>query len=369
MQIGFLVDKVSFGGGERILKMLIDGFDKLGHSIVLYTWNKDWNKVKGLDYKIYILQSPPIGLKGKYKALLELSVNLKKINPDCLIVFSLGLAEVAVWSALLANIPIVLSERVDPHYLPKSKLHRWLRNIIYRNSSGIVFQTEEVKRYYSKTIQKRGIVIQNPIIDDDLPSTRNIILRKKIVAVGRLSEEKNCEMLIQAFSELNLEDYTLSIYGDGPLYNKLYSLIDSLHKHTQIKLEGKVSSVLEYIKDADIFVMCSNHEGMPNALIEGMAMGLACISTDFPSGGARALITNNENGIIIPLNSKEALKDSILRLINDESLKLHIKCNALKIRKTNSKTVILPQWINFILSIIQSRKNEYNSFVWYFPQK
>ena len=176
-------------------------------------------------------------------------------------------------------------------------------------------------------------------------------------------------MLIQAFSELNLEDYTLSIYGDGPLYNKLYSLIDSLHKHTQIKLEGKVSSVLEYIKDADIFVMCSNHEGMPNALIEGMAMGLACISTDFPSGGARALITNNENGIIIPLNSKEALKDSILRLINDESLKLHIKCNALKIRKTNSKTVILPQWINFILSIIQSRKNEYNSFVWYFPQK
>lgn len=356
MKIGFLVDKVSFGGGERILKMLIDGFENLGHSVILYTWNKDWKKVKEIKYEICILHSPPLGLKGKCRALLELFFCLKNTSPECLIVFSLGLAEVAVWSVSLAKIPIILSERVDPHYLPKSKFHRWIRNIIYKNSNGIVFQTEEVKHYYSKAIQRKGIVIQNPIIDDDLPSIENIVSKRKIVAVGRLSEEKNFEMLIHAFSELNLENYTLSIYGDGPLYDKLHLLIDSLYKHSQIKLEGKVPSVLEHIKDADIFVLCSNHEGMPNALIEGMAMGLACISTDFPSGGARALITNNENGIIIPLNNKKALKDSILRLINDESLKLHIKHNALKIRKTNSKIVILPQWINFILSIIQCSK-------------
>lgn len=353
MKIGFVVDKITFGGGERILKMLIDGFSNMGHEIVIYTWNSDWSKVK-CDYKVDLLSFPPIGFTGKFRSFFSLYSSLKKTKPNCIVVFSLGLAEVAVWSALLAKVPIILSERVDPHYLPKSKLHRWLRNIIYRNSSGIVFQTEEVKRYYSKTIQKRGIVIQNPIIDDDLPSTRNIILRKKIVAVGRLSEEKNFEMLIQAFSELNLEDYTLSIYGDGPLYNKLYSLIDSLHKHTQIKLEGKVSSVLEYIKDADIFVMCSNHEGMPNALIEGMAMGLACISTDFPSGGARALITNNENGIIVPVNDKEALKEAIFRLIENVEYKQYIKKSAINIRNTNKKDVILEKWICYIQSIVEN---------------
>ena len=324
MKIGFLVDKVSFGGGEHILKILIDGFLELNYSVFIYTWNKEWEQVKNENYNISILQYSPIGLIKKCEAFYELYSCLKKTSPSCIIVFSLGLAEVAVWSALLAGVPVILSERVDPHYLPKSKVHRWLRNIVYRNSSGIVFQTEIVRKYFSKTIQKKGIVIQNPIMNESLPSIEKIVPKQEIVAVGRLSGEKNFEMLIRAFSELNLKNYTLKIYGDGPLYGELCLLIDSLHEHSRIKLEGRVSSVIEYIKDADIFVLCSSHEGMPNALLEGMALGLACISTDFPTGGARALITNNENGIIIPVGDKEALKKAIRKLVDNVEMKSYI---------------------------------------------
>lgn len=356
MKIGFVVDKISFGGGERILKMLIDEFFKLHHDIYIYTWNIEWLSYKEINYNVEVLNYPPIGFK-KLKSIKSLKNNLRKTKPDCLIVFSLGLAEVAVWAARIAKVPIILSERVDPKYLPKSKFHRFLKFVTYRWSDGIVFQTEIVKNYFLNSIRKKGIVIPNPIMDDNLPKVDvNSVPRKEIVAVGRLSEEKNFELLIRSFSELNLPKYKLHIYGDGPLYNKLQMLISSLGKEDSVVLEGNVDRVIDYINGADIFVMTSNHEGMPNALIEAMAMGLACISTDFPSGSAKELIINNQNGIIIPCNDGNALKEAIMKLVDNTKLKQVIKSNAQKICETNSKDVILPQWVEFIMSVISQYK-------------
>lgn len=351
MEIGFLVDKIAFGGGERILKMLIDEFYKLGHTILIYTWNKEWiNFENTYGYNIYILRDSPIGLWGKLLAYKELREKIFITRPDCLIIFSLGLAEVGVWAGKRNNISVILSERVDPNYLPKSKVHRFIRLLVYKACSGIVFQTVEVKKYYSKSIQKKGIVIPNPIMDDKLPMANVDSPRKEIVAVGRLSDEKNYELLITAFSELNISEYKLRIFGEGPLFNKLQQMIEALDMKDNIFLEGQVDRVIEHIKDSDIFVLSSKHEGMPNVLIEAMAMGLACISTDFSSGGARALIVHGENGMLVPMNNIKSMKKVILELMNDAILKRKLKVNALNIRKTNSKEIILPMWIDFIYS-------------------
>ena len=352
MKIGFLVDKVSFGGGERLLKMLIDDFYKLHHKIILYTWNKDWLRICCPEYDIRVMENPPVRFWGKWKALFSLRDNLNCTKPDCLIVFSLGLAEVAVWAALWAKIPIILSERVDPHFLPQSKFHRFFKKIVYKNCSGLVFQTQVVKYFFSKSIQQKSIVIPNPILDDNLPIIADSICKKEVVTVGRLSTEKNFEMLVYAFAEAKLTGYKLRIFGEGPLYSSLSSLITSLDMCDSIILEGKVDRVIDYIQHSDIFVMTSNHEGMPNALIEGMAMGLACVSTDFPSGAARVLISDNKNGIIIPVNDRLALKEALQKLVSDQSFKQHIKSNAIKIRETNSKDIILPKWIDFIQSVV-----------------
>lgn len=356
MKIGFLVDKISFGGGERILKMLIDDFHKLKHSIFIYTWNKDWLTYEHADgYEICILKEAPIGLKGKIAVYNHLKSKLIDTNPDCLIIFSLGLAEVGVWAAKSAVVPTILSERVDPYFLPKSILHRCLRKIVYRNCSGIVFQTEIVQAYFSSGIQKNSIVIPNPIMDDNLPIVNVHNYQKEIVAIGRLSEEKNFEWLIRVFSDLKLLEYKLRIFGDGPLYAKLSKTIDSLKMNKYIVLEGKVNDVINCIRNSDIFILSSNHEGMPNALIEAMAMGLACISTDFSSGGARSLIKHNENGLLVPVNDSKILKEAILRLVNDVEFKQNIKREVVKIRETNSKEIIISQWIDFILDIIRKK--------------
>lgn len=356
MKVAFLAGKLSYGGGERMLNMLMAEFSKRGHNVCVYSWEKEWQSYSNpLKYQVTVLLHPPIGLKGKWVASRELNYELQKDTPDCIIVFALGLAEIAVFVAKTLRIPCICSERVDPYVLPTSLLHRFLRNIVYRTTTGVVFQTNEVRNYFPKRIAKKSVVIPNPIMDDDLPQSQGEDnCRKEIVAIGRLSEEKNFGMLLDAFSEIasQLPDYSLRIFGEGPLFETLKDRINSLGMNGRIRLEGKVNRVVDYIKDSDIFVLSSDHEGMPNALLESMAMGLACISTDFRSGGAKALINNRVNGLLIPVNDKEALKAALLALVNDVELKRAIKRNASNIRISNSKEIILPMWIDFAESLL-----------------
>lgn len=351
MKIGFCVGAPSAGGGERVQNMIIDELIKRGHIVNLYTWDSRWNQFKDkISSPVYMLTNPPQGLVGKIRAYKEFKRLLMTDNPDCVVVFSLALAEIVVLAAKFSGVPSITSERVDPFYLPQSRLHRFLKKLTYRLSSGVVFQTNDVMKYFSAPIQKKSIVIPNPIIDDNLPVSDIRNARKEIVAVGRLSEEKNFEILIDAFAEIadRIPEYSLKIYGDGHLYNKLEQRIRTQSMMSRITLMGKVEKVVEHIGGADIYVLTSNHEGMPNSLIEAMAMGLASIATDVRSGGTRSLINNMENGILVPINRKEELKNAILYLVENYDHKLRIKINALKIRETNSKDLIIPKWIDFI---------------------
>ena len=133
MRIGFLVDKPSLGGGERVLSFLMGEFLKKGHEIVVYSWNQEWKVEdhKNIDWEVHVLDSPPVGIKGKVRAYTNLKNKLSYKVPDCLIIFSLGLAEVGVWAAKQVGVPVLLSERVDPRYLPTSKLHRILKKLVY----------------------------------------------------------------------------------------------------------------------------------------------------------------------------------------------------------------------------------------------
>lgn len=352
MKLGFIVSQISFGGGERILQTLIDEFERRGHKIVLYTYNTEWSKIKNLKHELHVLSYSPIGFIDKIKSILELKKIFAKSRPDCVIVFPLALAEVVAIAGKLSSIPVISSERVDPIYLPTSKIHRVLKKVTYNLCAGIVFQTSEVQNFFSSKIQKKSIVIPNPIMDElpEVSDCRN----KEIVAVGRLSSEKNFELLIRSFADLCDTDYCLSIYGDGPDKIKLNHLVADLHLQNKIFFKGNVSKVVEHIKNADIFVLSSCHEGMPNALIEAMAMGLACIATDVSSGGCKSLITTGYNGILIPVGDVEALSTALKRMIDDPIYKVNLQKNAIQIRRTNSKDIIIPQWVDYIYRIVNS---------------
>ena len=123
-------------------------------------------------------------------------------------------------------------------------------------------------------------------------------------------------------------------------------------------LEGQVNRVVDEIADAEIFVLCSDSEGMPNALIEAMAMGLACISTNFPSGAAEYLINDKINGLLVPVGGQKELEESLELLIKDKVLRNNMGENAIKVRDLLKKEVIIDEWLSFIQKTVNQKEDE-----------
>ena len=345
MRIGIEFAKISNGGGERILRMLAHSFAQYDHSIVVFTWNSNWrNEIIEFPHELCILKEIPRWGNG-FCSMIELSKAVKRYKVDCLIAFLNTSLRVFIGAAKINHIPIITSLRVEPVF--DTFIRKVLKGMLWC-CDGIVFQTQKVRNAFSGRIYRNSIVIHNPIMDDSLPFADIDKRDKEIVGIGRLTEQKNFEMLINAFAELRPSGYVLKIYGDGHLRNKLSKQIDNLNVSDCVFLMGHVDKVIDSISKADIFVLSSDWEGMPNALMESMAMGLACIATDVASGGCKDLIIDGYNGMLVPVGDKEALKSALQTVIENGAFKKHIMRNATHLKDSHSKAVIIPQWLSFI---------------------
>lgn len=124
---------------------------------------------------------------------------------------------------------------------------------------------------------------------------------------------------------------------------------------------GTKTNVMKHIADAQLFVMSSNFEGFPNALAEAMASGLPVISTNFPSGVAKELIIDGENGYVVDINNREQMADAMRKILGDPlTITKMSKNNVLLREKLNVKTVA-NMWENLFNDILEKRtKNEKN---------
>ena len=102
-----------------------------------------------------------------------------------------------------------------------------------------------------------------------------------------------------------------------------------------------------------MFVLSSDYEGMPNALMEAMASGLPCVSTDCGGGGARFLIENGENGILVPQRDEDALAAAMEKILSDETLAAKLGENARKLQETLAPEKIYGEWESFIKQIVE----------------
>ena len=130
-------------------------------------------------------------------------------------------------------------------------------------------------------------------------------------------------------------EYELIIYGEGSLRETLEKQVRDLGIEQKVKLPGNDANVLEKIRDAGIFVLSSNYEGMPNALIEAMALGIPSISTDCPCGGPKTLVQPYINGLLFPVEDVDALVSCIKYFIENEE-----KANEIGMRATEIRTLL-----------------------------
>lgn len=356
MRILFLVDNLAIGGAGRVVSRLSTAISEQGHSVcVATTASKEVAYGLGEKVKFYPLSD------GKEKASMSVRQRVLTIRQLCIkeqidVVISF-LTELSIYAIMSkighAHWKVISCERNDPNIDPKDKRVRALRRILYPFSDGFVFQTEDAKQYFPREIQKKGIVIMNPMASN-LPEPYTGERRKAIVAVGRLVEQKNYPTLLRAFAIVSkhFQEYVLEIYGEGPLKGELVDLSKALGIHNRIEFMGQRTDVLLRMRDASLFVLSSDYEGMSNALMEAMALGVPVISTDHPIGGARALITNEENGILVPVNDDIHLAQGMIKLLNNPEKCITLGENAQSVKEKLRLEKIAVSWTDFAAAVV-----------------
>lgn len=353
MKIMFCIPALGSGGAERVVSVLSNKFIERGADVSILMIS-NMRCQYALDEAVNVKcincdEDNHLSLIKRYllrfKKIREAT---KEISPDIIISF-MSETNIDVCLALLGmKIPIIVSERNDPAIDPKSRAKQILRKIAYIKPKGFVFQTPDAKAYFSNNVQKRSCIILNPI-NSQLPDAYKGEREKRVVSVGRLHRQKNFKMLFDAFSIFSKEnsEYTLEIYGEGLLEAELNNYLKDKNMEEKVFLKGFCDDVHSKILSASMFVMSSDFEGLPNALLEAMAIGLPSISTDCPCGGPRLLIENKKNGILVPVGDTEKMAAAMDYIAKNPKEAEKIATFATQINERANVEKIATLWLDF----------------------
>lgn len=341
------------GGAERQIIMLANALAKRKHEVHLIVLVEN-NSKYSIEQSVIVHDLTAVEKRNgnriveRFRALKS---ELAKIQPDVSIHYWLQSAYMCAMMKKSITGHVIYSERGDPGDAEYKGVLGIVRFLAFRRVDGFVFQSEGARDYFKGRVVKKSVVIRNSV---ELPEGRFLEpcqnREKKIVNVGRLHPQKNQQLLINSFAKIanQFPEYILEIYGDGELKESLQEQIDQLGLHDRIYLKGITQNILEKVYTASLFVLTSDYEGMPNALMEAMAVGVPCISTDCKPGGARELIENGKNGWIVPVNNVDALSDKIRNVLNTLSESGNIAKKAIEIRHTYSSYIVFNRWNRFL---------------------
>ncbi|WP_156573213.1 glycosyltransferase family 4 protein [Bacillus luti] len=346
-RIAFFIGSMRRGGAERVISILANTYAEKGWEVDILTLLDDAN-----EYNLHeSINVKPIGTKGnsRIRKLPSWITSIRKYvvenKPDRVVSFIARINIIVILACMGLNQRIIVSERNDPKADGRSKLVEMATSILYPLVDKVVFQTKWAKSCFSTKIQRNSVIIPNPISVNIKASNKK---QKMIVAVGRLLEQKNHELLIRSFGKMKADfpEYSLYIYGEGALRDKLTKLIEELKLTKSVFLPGNISNIHERIVDAEMFVLSSNYEGLSNALLEAMVIGLPCISTD--CAGSNEVIEHEKNGLIVPIGSEEDLIKAMKLLAANSEIRDKISKGAKKTSENFDVNVVVDQWISII---------------------
>lgn len=343
MKILFITNSIGIGGAERVLLSLANYFAKNGHSVSIFSRLSANKPVDTLSCKIEIYD----GSRSHLCYINSIRRKILRDNPDVIIAFQYYNSMCAVVANLLSlRCRIIVSERTDPSYIKPNTLKSALRNLLYSKSDMLVCQTDDAKEYFPTYVKKKAIVILNPL-KENLPIRQDINAREKtIVTFGRLVREKNFSLLINSFELFSAThpDFKLIIYGDG--YEKQYieNIVSSKCLNNKVWIYPASEDVHKSILNASMYISSSDFEGLSNSMIEAMAIGLPVVCTDCPCGGAKMLIRDGINGILVPVRDSKAMCKAMCKIVEDRILAERLSIEAQKIREELALPVIASQW-------------------------
>jgi len=368
MRITLVIFSLVAGGAERMMAAMANHWAEKGWTVSLLTLDS------GKEPPFYPLHpavrhsplalasvaaNPFQALRSNIHRIRRLRAAIRETQPD--IVISL-MSETNVQTLLATRgmgVPVLVQEQNDPFHLQIGRQWNVLRRWMYPRASHVVVLTERSLSFFSRRIRQRARVIPNPAIVNVPPRTpfSNRGQAKTMIAMGRLVPQKGLDLLLQAFARVadRHPDWSLEVLGEGRLRGELEAQVQSLGLMGRVRLPGTTKQPHEKLRNADLFVMSSRHEGFPLSLCEAMACGLPAVSFDCPTG-PREIIRDGVDGILVPPENVAALSDAMDELMRDEQRRESLAARAPEVLDRFSLQKIMGQWEALIVETLASRK-------------
>lgn len=310
------------GGAERVAALWANKLMNFGCTVAILVYCRSVGEYEiNPSIKIYSLANSyedylRIGKISRIKSIRKI---VKLFNPDINISFLPNMQKWFMISTLGLNFFRIETIRVNPWMAVNGILNNIMWKSAFFLSDRIIVQTDEQIGYLSKSCQKKCVVVRNPVDSKFLKYSKSYHSKvKKFIAAGRLSSQKNFYLLIKAFANVSRENpnIELDIYGDGEesFKRQLKKAIREENAENIIRLHPKISDIQLAMLESDCFVLSSNYEGLPNALIEALSLGLVCISTNCQTGPSD-LIPNEKTGFLIEVGNQKELENTIKKVL------------------------------------------------------
>ena len=346
-----VIHSINYGGAGKMFAFLANKLYELGNEVFVYTY-EGVNPYYPLSSGIKLATSPTTKmnkLRRRLRAFSDVRKFVEISKPDIVLSFMTNANLYSIVATRPSRIPVIIAERGDP--FSERGLLTSMKRWFYRFAEGAVFQTDNAKSFYGSRLQSKGIVIPNPvtITRKSLPHYQG--RNDEIICVGRFHiKQKRQDLMVKAFKTVieKHPNFRLVFLGDGEDQGEIQEMVYRERLTDKVIFEGRVENVIDRIRKARIFVLSSDYEGIPNSLIEAMAIGLPVVSTDCSPGGARLLIKNGENGLLVPKGDEASLSRAILFMIENPEIAEQYGKNAQNIIEVYSPAKIIGLWEMYI---------------------
>jgi glycosyltransferase involved in cell wall biosynthesis len=346
------------GGAERVAATLVNAWVARGDEVTLVpTFSGGGAVFYPVDERVRVVHLAQLvagrrrGLTRYMDRVKTLRALIREARPDVLISFLPNVSIMTLLASRGLRIPVIACEHNNPSVDGRSRLWTLLCRIFYPRARVVTVLTDGIVESFRRMVPgaRSIVVVPNPLPNEVFE--RGLLRaddggRKKVMSVGRLTAQKQFDILIDAFAIVAKErdDVDLWIWGEGSDRASLEAQIERLGMRERIFLPGTTDTLWNELARARAFAMSSRFEGMPMALMESLALGLPCVASDCPSG-PRELTRDGQDGLLVPVGDREALSDALRRLVSDDRLCREMGRQAAdSMRERYGLQAILPLW-------------------------
>lgn len=355
--IYFFLPSIAPGGAERVVSILSNSLTSRGYNISIIVLNRE-KVAYSIDERVKIIEvgngvhsNPKL---NRYRIITDLLKLLKRnectpivlpFHPLCL--------KYAMFIKRFVNIKVIACERNDPYHLYNTEKLAHSVKRTYSKADYNVFQTTQARSFFKGYVDKKSVIIPNPVIQPAI-TWKGVVAKHRIITACRLEPQKNIMMAIDAIRMLVDEgwhDIVYDIYGQGSMQHALETYAEEIGVADCVSFRGVTPDILHEMSDSSVFVLSSDYEGISNSMLEALSIGMPVVCTECPIGGAAEMIQNGENGILVSVGNSKEMAQAISAIFSDEKRAIQMGKKAAAICDKYSVDRITDQWEAVICSI------------------